>query len=118
MTAPGDMLAEFFARGHAAQKAVDDLMHQTKHHKEKTPEVKPAEPAEKAGDTCASCRFFNLRGKSLCRRYPPVPGSVISPSQGTAYVFFPTVDPGDWCGEWQAITGATAKGEHDQEVRK
>jgi hypothetical protein len=108
------MLSEFFARGQAAQKAVDDLMHPTKRHRD-APDVKPA---AQAVDTCSNCRYFNLRGKSLCRRYPPVPGSVISPSQGTAYVFFPTVDPGDWCGEWQAITGATAKGEHDQEARK
>jgi hypothetical protein len=54
---------------------------------------------------CADCEFFEAAaGAGLCRRYAPRPLTVVpnGPEVGQAVVYFPEVDPMDFCGEWRA----------------
>lgn len=61
---------------------------------------------------CGSCRFFV---KTCCRRYPPAQGIGCnngSSSGGLSDVYtyseWPSVQPEEWCGEWQAASGPEA----------
>ena len=61
---------------------------------------------------CENCRFFDKDNDETCHRYPP---SMIYPRSHGIYsdvgkmlpieCCFPSVNPGNWCGEFQPATG-------------
>lgn len=60
-------------------------------------------------ENCASCRFFkpydDESGEGQCRRRAPLPRVVDSDDikRDMAFVpFWPVLNGGDWCGEWEA----------------
>lgn len=63
--------------------------------------------------TCESCRFFQPDGEvtnpaGRCLRFPPHP---VDPVDITArrWGYWPTVKPGDWCGEHKPSVDGAAR---------
>jgi len=72
--------------------------------------------------TCATCRFLGPMGNKTptCRRYPPTVQIVVTAREFRAdgngltgwadnmqdMSLWPSVEPGQWCGEYQPIAGA------------
>lgn len=66
-----------------------------------------------AEKTCENCRYFSPEGNGdgECRRHAPAPYAVRHQEKrddDTASIqgWWPTVEEGDWCGEFESIDGS------------
>lgn len=59
------------------------------------------QPVAAMTESCSSCRFRFSDG--TCRRTAPKPHVTFLKTRDATHVVWPTVEDGDWCGEFEAV---------------
>lgn len=68
---------------------------------------------------CQNCKYFSpdRNDDNECRRYPPTLVQLSKKPAGImATTAFPSVDPHQWCGEWQPLPVDAADVRKQQEI--